>query len=139
MSISDERLEELISKCDDWVRFAGHTEKESLQIRECRDMSALFRELKSLRQAATAGVEEAANKLVRFIGYKISEHLPGDLALRDDESQAVRVCLTALLAPYVAVLRECRVCVDPYPRDEDRQPHRNQLLAKIDALTKGGV
>lgn len=46
----------------------------------------------------------------------------------------LRTHFTARDAERDAVLRDSRAYVDPYPADEDRKPHRNQLLARIDAI-----
>lgn len=85
-------------------------------------------------RAAEAGVEEAAGKLTKFVAAKISEYLPGDMDLPDDDAQAIREFLVRLLAAerakYVAVLEECRPYVSAHGM--------NDLLARIDAL-KGGT
>lgn len=154
MSVSNERLDTLIAEtahtAKTWKDFdsevsAKNPEYESIVQSKCDDLLSALKELRGIRQSATAGVEEAASKLVKIIEAKISEYLPGDFALPDDDAQAVRDFLVALLAERDAMLRECQSFIgklsDRAERfhfaDADRDTMA-AMLSRIAALTKGG-
>jgi len=158
-TISDKRLKELVAEYGRVQQWVGQTDTW-LSVTAC-----LF-ELQSRRAAEQAALPEVemAEKLTRFVEAKVGEYLPGDITLPDDEARAIRELLAPLYAKladleqqlarkqqFVAdqnkaiaerdeLLGDARVYVDPCPADEDRKPHRNQLLARIDALlgAKGG-
>lgn len=113
--VSDERLEELIAETQrtaaHWRDFdadqtAKNPEYESIVQGKCDDLLAALEELKSLRQASVAGVEAAAGKLTKFVAAKISEWLPGELELDDEDSQAIREFLASLIAERDAKIAE---------------------------------
>lgn len=159
--ISNERLEELIAEIDN-IGQDIEAAREAMDFPEYLrpkllhpEIVVALKELQRYRQAATAGVEEAIQRITLSLYGEFIEtpcfdpSVPSAVAsvkslnrhrrkVYDANVSVLRETLaaelTALLAERDAMLRECR----EYIQDAvDEQCRGCELLARIDALTKG--
>lgn len=143
MKVSDERLERLIHLSREAVAHGDPSHEQfnprAMLVNEVgREHLSMLEELQRYRQAATAGVEEAAERLSDKLASLFS-----DEQCREHHIDTIRKFLTALLAERDAVLSECREVAAYVANTLGQIPTKYRstamrIIDRIDALTKGG-